>query len=104
MEDAMKRVRALTVACLLLLLATVVSADETRLLRNPDISDSQIVFVYADDIWIADRDGGDTRRLTTSDGSENEPHFSPDGMWVAFSGQYGNTDVYVVPAEGGDPV
>jgi tricorn protease len=100
----MKRVRALTVACLLLLLAAAVSADDTRLLRNPDISDSQIAFVYADDIWLAGRDGGDARRLTTSDGSETEPHFSPDGRWVAFSGQYdGNTDVYIVPVEGGEP-
>ena len=32
------------------------------------------------------------------------PHFSPDEKWIAFSAQYdGNTDVYVIPSEGGSP-
>ena len=30
--------------------------------------------------------------------------FSPDGKWIAFTGQYdGNTEVYLMPAEGGVP-
>lgn len=84
--------------------ATHAEAQGTRLLRQPTISDTQIVFVYANDLWIVPSNGGDARRLTSSEGAESFPHFSPDGKWVAFTGQYdGNTDVYVVPAEGGQP-
>src|SRR3954471_17154526 len=69
----------------------------SRLLRHPTASATQIAFAYAGDIWIAPRDGGDARRLTTSVGVEQYPRFSPDGRWIAFSGEYGgNTDVYVV--------
>ncbi|MCP4895757.1 MAG: protease [bacterium] len=87
-----------------LLAGAPASAEETRLLRNPDISSDHIAFVYANDVWVAKRSGSSARRLTTSGGAEVEPHFSPDGAWIAFSGQYdGNTDVYIVPTEGGEP-
>ena len=43
------------------------------------------------------------RQLTTS-GHEGGPIFSPDGKWIAFAGEYdGNTDVFVMPAGGGEP-
>ncbi|MDZ7648243.1 MAG: hypothetical protein U5K54_14275 [Cytophagales bacterium] len=76
----------------------------TMLLRQPTISSSEIVFVYANDLWIVAKDGGDARRLTSNEGAESNPHFSPDGKLIAFTGQYdGNTDVYLIPAEGGQP-
>jgi tricorn protease len=76
----------------------------TRLLRNPTMSATSIAFEYGNDIWVAPRSGGDARRITSFQGQETDPHFSPDGRWLAFSAQYGgNTDVYVVPAEGGEP-
>lgn len=78
--------------------------QDTRLLREPTISEDHIVFVYANDLWITDRDGGEARRLTSDEGGETNPHFSPDGSKIAFTAQYdGNTDVYVVSAEGGQP-
>ncbi|MEZ4903740.1 MAG: hypothetical protein R2822_19270 [Spirosomataceae bacterium] len=86
--------------------AVVLSAQAqgTRLLRQPTVSDRAIVFVYADDLWIVGRNGGDAHRLTSHEGTESLPHFSPDGSMVAFSAQYGgNTDVYVMPASGGEP-
>ena len=87
-----------------LLLIGAISAEETRLLRMPDISDTHIAFVYAKDIWIADVDGSNARRLTTFSGEETNPRFSPDGKLVAFTGEYdGNTDVYVVSVDGGEP-
>ncbi len=77
---------------------------ETRLLREPDISKDSVVFVYAEDLWIAPRSGGQARRLTSHPGDELYPKFSPDGKWIAFTGEYdGNADVYVMPAEGGEP-
>ena len=92
--------------CVIVILLTGMHllAGETRLLRNPDISNGHITFVYANDIWVADRSGNDVRRLTSYPGTEREPHFSPDGKMIAFTGEYdGNVDVYVVPVEGGEP-
>ena len=91
-------------AMLVLASATFPASGETRLLRQPDVSDQHIVFAYAADLWVVDRDGGAARRLTSFQGVESDPKFSPDGTMVAFSGQYdGNVDVYVVPVEGGEP-
>ena len=74
------------------------------LLRQPTISAEYIVFVYANDLWIVSKEGGDARRLTSNEGQESQPHFSPDGKWLAFTAQYdGNTDVYSIPVEGGQP-
>ncbi len=83
---------------------SVVGAEEARLLRFPDIHKDKIVFVYAGDLWLVSNQGGIARRLTSHVGSELFPKFSPDGEMIAFTGQYdGNTDVYVIPAEGGEP-
>ncbi len=85
-------------------LAFGVDTADTKFLTQPDISTDRIVFVYANDLWTADLDGRNVRRLTSDTGAEFSPVFSPDGKMVAFSGQYdGNMDVFVVPAEGGVP-
>jgi tricorn protease len=79
-------------------------ATQTRLLRMPTVSSSQIAFAYANNIWVVPRGGGSARRLTSFQGQTSNPHFSPDGRAIAFSGEYaGNFDVYVVPADGGEP-
>lgn len=76
----------------------------TRLLRYPDIHDARVVFTYAGDLWLAERAGGQARRLTSHPGVESFAKFSPDGRWITFSADYdGNLDVYVMPAEGGEP-
>jgi tricorn protease len=77
---------------------------ETRLMRYPDMWHDQVAFVYAGDIWVASTKGGEARRLTAHPGDELYPKFSPDGKWIAFTGEYdGNSDVFVVPAAGGEP-
>jgi tricorn protease len=79
-------------------------AQGTMLLRQPNASKDHIVFVHADDIWVTTMNGGDARRLTSAMGTELNPKISPDGKWVAFTGQYdGNTDVYIVSIDGGEP-
>ena len=90
----------------LLLLPGLARADAPPplLLQRPAVSAKQVAFVYAGDLWIVDRAGGDARRLTAGVGLESYPVFSPDGAQVAFAGEYdGNLDVYVVPAAGGVP-
>ena len=80
------------------------AGGHTRLLRTPTVSATQIGFAYANNIWVVPRTGGSARRLTSFQGQTGNPHFSPDGRWVAFSGEYaGNFDVYIVPSEGGEP-
>ena len=85
-------------------LAATVEGGPARLLRMPAVNATQVAFAYANNIWIVERGGGTARRLTSFQGQTSNPHFSPDGKWIAFSAEYaGNTDVYVVPAEGGEP-
>ncbi len=78
--------------------------DDMRLLRFPDIHGKTIVFSYAGDLWTVSSAGGQARRLTGSIGYQKQAKFSPDGKFIAFSGNYdGNHDVYVVSAQGGEP-
>ena len=87
--------------------ATVCRAQnttDTRLLSQPAVSATHVAFIYAGDLWSARLDGSDVRRLTTADGDESNPVFSPDGSLIAFTGNYdGNQDVYVIPVGGGSP-
>ena len=81
-----------------------VAPSQTKLLRFPDIHDDRIAFVYAGDLWTAPDQGGRAVRLTAHPGLELFPKFSPDGKWIAFTGQYdGDEQVYVVPSDGGEP-
>ncbi len=76
----------------------------TKLLRYPDIHGDRVVFCYGGDLWTAPADGGAAVRLTAHPGVELFPRFSPDGKWIAFTGQYdGDEQVYVIPAGGGEP-
>jgi tricorn protease len=80
------------------------AAAQTKLLRFPDVHQDRVVFTYAGDLWVASTDGGMARRLTAHPGVEIFAKFSPDGRWIAFTGQYdGDEQVYVMPAEGGVP-
>ncbi|MFC2139969.1 PDZ domain-containing protein [Bacteroidota bacterium] len=81
-----------------------IDIKDTKFLGDPAISKNHIAFVYAGDLWIANVDGTNVRRLTTDEGTESNPVFSPDGKWISFSAQYdGNTDVYIVSVDGGVP-
>jgi len=88
-----------------LISATTLMADDgTRLLRFPDIHGEEVVFCYGGDLWLASAGGGAAHRLTAHPGQELFPKFSPDGQWIAFTGQYdGDEQVYVVSAGGGEP-
>src|SRR5688500_16723095 len=80
------------------------NVTDTRLIAQPALSATHVAFAYAGDLWVADAAGGAGRRLTTDDGVESNPAFSPDGKTIAFSAQYeGNLDVYTIPVDGGIP-
>jgi len=96
--------RFLSVCACLCSAAAATAQIDARLLRYPDVSATQIAFVYAGDIWLVDKGGGVARRLSTPAGEEVFPRFSPDGAAIAYSANYdGNLDVYVVAAGGGLP-
>ena len=93
-------VSMLTFSCL----AAAQDMQEGRLLRFPDISKDKIAFMYGGDLWLVSSAGGTASRITSHPGRELFPKFSPDGKWLAFTGQYdGNFNVYVMPATGGQP-
>ncbi len=72
------------------------------MMRYPDVSDDQIVFVYANDLWVVSKEGGVASPLASPAGGERFPRFSPDGKTIAFVGNYdGGTDLYTIPVTGG---
>ena len=78
--------------------------QDARLLRFPAVHGPQLVFTYAGDLYTVAITGGEARKLTNAPGFEMFARFSPDGSQIAFTGNYdGNTEVYVMPAHGGEP-
>ncbi|HJX90602.1 MAG TPA: S41 family peptidase [Pyrinomonadaceae bacterium] len=78
--------------------------SQTKLLRFPDIKSDKVVFTYGGDLWTAPSSGGTAMRLTSHPGVELFGKFSPDGKWIAFTGQYdGDEQVFVIPTSGGEP-
>ena len=98
---------ARTVVCFGILLLAAGAADaqiDARLLRQPDVSATEIAFIYGGDIWVVAKEGGVAHRLSTPKGEESFPRFSPDGQHIAFTGNYdGNLDIFVMPTRGGLP-
>ncbi|HKO97182.1 MAG TPA: PDZ domain-containing protein [Pyrinomonadaceae bacterium] len=106
MPSLLSRLRVLFVCVILFagVQSSVAQTSNTRLLRTPTVSATHIAFAYANNIWTVPRSGGAARRITSFQGLTTTPHFSPDGKWIAFSGEYaGNLDIYVVAADGGEP-
>ncbi len=103
----MNRILSILVTSLLALsgFASIAGAQiDARMLQNPDVSQTQIVFAYAGDLWVVPKEGGTALKLSSPTGQELFPHFSPDGTRIAYTADYdGNLDVYVVPATGGIP-
>ncbi|TKK67267.1 peptidase S41 [Ilyomonas limi] len=98
-----KILKLFTSACIITQAA--IAQTDAGLLRYPDVSKTQIVFTYANDIWIVPKGGGTAIKLSSPPGIEAYPRFSPDGSKIAFSGNYdGNVDAYVMPTTGGVPV
>ncbi len=105
----MSKIQSLCAAALLALLGTgavsaAAPAGPAKLLRFPDIHGDKVVFTYAGDLWTAPASGGTAVHLTAHPGLELFAKFSPDGQWIAFTGQIdGDEQVYVIPVTGGVP-
>lgn len=108
MRRLLPSVPALRVAIASIAVVTFAAAAQAApapfLIQSPSVSSSQIVFAWAGQLWIVGREGGEARRLVAGSSRLSDPHFSPDGSRIAFTGDYdGNPDVYVVPSSGGQP-
>jgi tricorn protease len=96
-------IRFLMLSLSLVLVSPVLLAQvDARMLQYPDVSQTQIVFSYAGDLWVVPKEGGTALRLSSPAGEELYPQFSPDGSKIAYSADYdGNQEVYVIPTMGG---
>src|SRR5216683_7496622 len=100
----LQKTKRVLISVLLALVAVCSVQAQTKLLRFPDIHGDKVVFTYGGDLWLASTSGGLATRLTAHPGLEVFAKFSPDGKWIAFTGQYdGDEQVYIVPATGGEP-
>src|SRR5205807_3246009 len=107
-EDAMSRPRRIRSTLALLLIAVACrqasAAEPPRLMQSPTLNGTHIVFALGGHLWKVPRGGCEARPLTVGEGVETDPHFSPDGTQIAFTGRcHGNADVFVIPAQGGEP-
>ncbi len=99
-----RRLKSFVLSLLAFLFLTSPAAAQTKLLRFPDVHGDKVVFTYGGDLWLASTSGGMATRLTAHPGLELFAKFSPDGNWIAFTGQYdGDEQVYVIPVTGGIP-
>jgi len=99
-----RRLKSFVLSLCALLFFASLAAVQTKLLRFPDVHGDKVVFTYGGDLWLASTSGGLATRLTAHAGLELFAEFSPDGNWIAFTGQYdGDEQVYVIPVTGGIP-
>ena len=84
--------------------ASTGAAGTTGFYRQPTLQGEQVYLVAEGDLWRVGLQGGAAQRLTTHPGLESQPAVSPDGRWLAFTGQYdGGTEIYLMPVAGGPP-
>ncbi len=101
----MLRIKSLAFACVTVVFSVRSIYSQTpHILRSPSLSDTEIAFRYADDIWTVPLSGGVARRLTSTANVLEGPFFSPDGHTIAYSALVGGSeDVYSIGVDGGMP-
>jgi tricorn protease len=79
-----------------------ISRSRAGVPRFPDVSATQITFLFAGELWLVPREGGAATALTHEANPKGSPKFSPDGQTIAFTGSYDG--IYTIPAAGGSVV
>ena len=81
--------RLLTLTILMLgAAASSLAEGGDTLMRFPTLHGDNVVFEAHGNLWRVNRSGGVAERLTSEPGYELMPRYSPDGRWIAFTGQY----------------
>jgi tricorn protease-like protein len=57
--------------------AQKIDLTDTRMMKQPAVSENQIAFIYAEDLWVANLDGSQPKRLTVDEGVESNQAFLP---------------------------
>jgi tricorn protease len=71
----------------------------------PSPDGAKVCFSYKGDLWVVASDGGKAEPLTVHVGYDAYPKWSPDGKFIAFSGQrFGNYDIFLIPSSGGPEI
>lgn len=99
----MKHTLKLISASLICLFITEGLMAQKNWVRTPSISPdgSKITFSYQGDIWTANADGSEPRRMTVHEAYESNPQFSPDGEKILFVGnRFGNDDLFEISENG----
>jgi len=58
------------------------------------------------DVWVISAEGGKLTKISDHDEADNQPRWSPDGKWIAFTGEVHDRDhpkIFLAPATGGAP-
>lgn len=93
---------AFVLAFLLNIAGLAQSATDRLLISRVALNQTQIAFTYGGKIWLVDKKGGASHRLSNTPNEETSPVFSPDGQELAFSQFNGNDwDVYIVSTRPG---
>ena len=77
---------------------------QTPLVNHPTLNydGTKIAFNYQGDIWTANVNGSNIKRLTIHEGYDTKPLWSKDGKSLVFqSNRFGNYDIFSIPANGG---
>jgi tricorn protease len=99
-----RKVMVRTLCVIGMVLAWALNAFGAPMMRYPNAAKTEITFVAYDDLWVVPLQGGVAHRLTHDPGAVTTPLFSPDGHWIAYTLRRGGLhDVFVIPAEGGQP-
>ncbi|KPF64614.1 hypothetical protein IP88_13550 [alpha proteobacterium AAP81b] len=83
--------------------------DSKAIVFSARVRDGNELLPIESDVWRVAVAGGAPERLTDIDGTEENPHVSPDGTLLAFTGAatatsfYVQTDLWVKPLAGGPP-
>lgn len=97
--------RAILVLMAVVLITTLLGAQEPSFPRDPAISPdgNEVCFVFDNDLWVVAFKGGTARRITNTTASEWGPSWSPDGKWIAFnSNREGQSYPYLISSVGGE--
>ncbi|HKH61666.1 MAG TPA: hypothetical protein VKA49_12585, partial [Flavitalea sp.] len=66
----MRKISLLSIVCFIINLPLHAQVD-AGLFRYPDVSATQIVFTYANDIWVMPKEGGTAIKLSSPPGVES---------------------------------
>ncbi len=91
---------------ILLLPFSFMAFAQHHLVHNPNLSPKGdlLAFVYQGDIWTANIDGSNPKRITIHEGYDSNPFFTHDGSKIVFqSDRFGSNDIFVIPYNGGLP-